>query len=219
MKQLRIVIVDDHALMVAGIRKSLESYPEFKVIGSAVNGVQAIDVVLKLRPDVVLMDVFMPGLNGLEATRQIKESLPEVKVIVISGHGTSDLLAELLRMEVSGYVMKNQPPEDLIDALKVVAHGGFYWPSEAPLTFAAASRLSAKKSDILGKIHHLTCREKQVLPHLLRGKTAKEIGQVLNISYKTVEAHRANILQKMEVKKLSELVDLIIQRGGDILMI
>jgi DNA-binding NarL/FixJ family response regulator len=201
---IRVLVVDDHAILRDGIRSILESQKDIVVVGEADDGVKAVEYVKELQPDVVLMDLSMPRLNGLEATRLIKENYPQVKVLILTQYDNREHILPALRAGASGYVLKRSGRREMLNALRHVYDEG---------TFLANSVIAEVLQDDYQdrrvqkeQEQHLTDREQQVLQRILEGKSNKEIGLELGINPKTVSVHRTNIMAKFGVQNTIELM-------------
>lgn len=212
MDRLRVLIADDHAIVRAGIRSLLESRSEMEVVGEATNGREAIDAACLLRPDVVLMDVAMPGMNGLEATKELKKRSPAVRILALTIHENEEYFFAMLKAGASGYILKETEPNELVSALRAVYQGGIYVsPSVAKVVlkdYVSHPEIQAVPID-----GGLTFREAEVLRLLAQGNTNRQIGDILCLSVKTVEKHRANIMNKLGFQSRSELVSYALHKG------
>ncbi len=211
MAKIRVMIVDDHALVREGITALLKFYDDVEVVGEASDGLEAIEKLGRLRPDMVLMDIAMPGLGGLEATIEMKKRDPDVKVIVLSQYDDMEYVNRFLKANVSGYLLKKAVGGELIAAIRAVARGESYLHS------AIASKVIegyvGKKSEASDPYDRLTDREKQVLKLIAEGHTHKEMATILGISAKTAIAHHTNISEKLELRSKAELIKFAIQKG------
>ncbi|MDO8682674.1 MAG: response regulator transcription factor [Armatimonadota bacterium] len=212
MDTIRILLADDHAVMRAGLALLVNAEPDMEVIGEASNGFEAITKAEELKPDVVVMDVTMPGIDGLEATRRIKDRLPNTRVLVLTIHEERRYLQQLLQIGASGYLVKRAEPSELIAAIRAVAHGQIAVHSSM-LPYLAASAAEHAVPYKNNNLEKLTERERQVMDLLIHGYTNKEIAERLSVSKKTVETHRANLFAKLLVKTRAELVRYAIQTG------
>ena len=203
---IRIVLCDDHAVLRAGLKALLQSEPGLVVVGEAADGFQAVDRVLALRPDVAVVDITMPGQDGLAAARQIRRSAPEVKILFLTMHDDGPFIAQALEAGADGYVLKRAADVELIDAIREVQHGDTFVGSEAIRRLADQYMSSRERGEVPLIVETLTTREEEVLRLLARGYTNHEIADELVISVKTVETHRAHILGKLGVRKRAELV-------------
>ena len=212
MERLKILLAEDHRILREGLKRLIAEQPNMEVVGEADNGIAAWQQAKELEPDIVLMDITMPRLNGAEATVKIRELCPNVKVIALTGHRASAYLNEVLKAGASGYVLKQAAIDELIDAIQTVAKGGSYIDS-ASRELMAHSPLDDRvyKGEPQGK--PLSQREIQVLSLVANGYTNKEIANELSISVKTVETHKANCMQKLDLKSRAEIVDYARFRG------
>jgi DNA-binding NarL/FixJ family response regulator len=203
---IRVLLADDHGVVRKGVRDFLEEEPDLDVVGEASDGAQAVDMALALQPDVVVMDIKMPQLSGIEATKRIKASAPQVRVLALSAYDDDPYVWGLLEAGASGYVLKTAESRELISAIRAVAAGrSALDPQIAPRIIARAAR-PTPSSD-------LTDREREVLSLAARGLTNKQIGHDLNISDRTVQNHLANIYGKLSVQSRTEAVTAALQRG------
>jgi two-component system response regulator NreC len=202
----RIVICDDHAMLRAGLRALLAGEPGLEVIGEAGDGVEAVERVVALRPEVALLDITMPGLNGIEAAREIHRRAPEVKVLILTMHDDPEYLFQALDAGAAGYVLKRAADVDLIDAIREVVRGDAFLAPAAAQVLIADYVARRDRGDLPIAVETLTAREEEVLRLLAEGYTNQEVADRLIISVKTVETHRAHILGKLGLRKRAELV-------------
>lgn len=209
----RVLIADDHEIVRAGVRLLLESQADIQVVGEAVDGRQALDMVLKLQPDLVLMDVAMPVMNGLEATQRIKEAFPAVQVLVLTMHEDERYFFQILQAGASGYVVKGASPADLLAAVRAVAQGQAYlYPSVAKqLLDDYLKRVESGEEQ--RSYDGLSDREREVLRLIAEGKTSRVIAEELVLSVNTVERHRANIMGKLKLHSRADLIKYAIRKG------
>jgi len=208
---IRILIADDHTIFRSGLRLLLASEPEFEVVGEAENGEQAITLAQQLVPDVILMDIGMPGINGYEATKRLKELLPEVKVLVLTMHRSEEYFFQMLEAGASGYVLKGAETSDLIQSVRTVSRGEvFLYPTMAARLVEEYLRDHSGKPGLSKK---LTPRETQILQMIADGYANKEIADSLVISPSTVHSHLTNLMQKLELTRRHELVQYARQHG------
>ncbi len=211
MSKITVMIVDDHALVREGITALLKMYQDVEVVGEASDGREAIDAAARLKPDVILMDIAMPGLGGLEATVEIKKRNPEFKIIVLSQYDDKEYVSRFLKANVSGYLLKRAVGGELIDAIRAVARGESYLHSSiASKVIDAYVGKDGRDGD---PYELLTDREKQVLKLIAEGNTHKEIATILGISAKTAIAHHTNIGEKLGVHTKAEIIKFAIQKG------
>jgi len=200
---IRVLVVDDHAILRDGIRSLLEGQEDIIVVGEAGDGEEAIKQARALLPDIVLMDISMPKINGLEATRIIKESSPQVKVLILTQHDNREFITPALQSGASGYVLKRSGRRELLNAVRQVFEQGAFLTSNVA---KEVLQEYTQGSQVNNTDHHLTIREREVLRLLINGKSNKEIALILGISPKTVSVHRTNIMTKLGVQNTVELL-------------
>jgi len=206
MTPLRIVIVDDHAVVRRGVRAILESQPGWEVSAEATTGREAVELVKRLRPDVVVMDLSLPELNGLDATRQILKDAPETEVLVLTMHHSEELARDVLKAGARGYVLKSDAEENLIAAVDSLRqHKPFLTSTVTEFVLDDYVRRGDVAQDELAAVA-LTSREREIIQLVAEGQSNKEAAATLGISVKTIEAHRANIMRKLHLRSLSDLV-------------
>ena len=204
MHEIRVLVVDDHAILRDGIRSLLDRQDDMAVIGEAANGQDALVRIGELLPDIVLMDINMPGMNGLEATRYLKSLYPQVKILILTQHDSQEYISPLLQAGASGYVLKRSGGREVVNAIRqVYEQGAFLEPS---VTRQVLNQLTAGDPDRQAGIANLTEREREVLRLISLGNSNKEIARILVISPKTVSVHRTNIMTKLGVKNSFELI-------------
>ena len=208
MKRIRILLADDHAVVRQGFKMILNAQADMEIVGEAGNGRQAVELAEQLRPDVVVMDVSMPELNGIEATRRLASSVPHARVVALSMHKDSVYVREILRAGARGYLLKDSGAADLVAAIHAVASGESYL---SPAVSNAV--LDDYRRHVTNPIDLLTSREREVLQLLAEGRTNKEIAGVLNLSVYTVDAHRGRIMEKLNLHSISELVRFAVRNG------
>jgi DNA-binding NarL/FixJ family response regulator len=213
MSRIKILVADDHALLREGIIAILKLHDDVEVVGEASDGMDAIQKALKLRPDIVLMDIAMPGLGGLEATVEIKKTAPNIKILVLSQYDDREYVSRLIKAGVSGYILKHAVGTDLLSSIRAVARGEFYLYS-AIASSVIGDYLSKGTAAIEeDPYERLTDREKQVLKLIAEGHTHKEIANILDISVKTVIAHYSNFQEKLDIRTRAGLIKFAFQRG------
>jgi DNA-binding NarL/FixJ family response regulator len=208
MKRIRILLADDHAVVRQGFRMILSAHSDLEIVGEAGNGREAVELAASLRPDVVVMDVAMPELNGIEATRRLTADNPHIRVVALSMHKDSVYVREILRAGARGYLLKDSVADDLVAAVRAVAAGeGYLSPA------ISNAVLDDYRKHVTDPIDLLSSREREVLQMLAEGKTNKEIAVTLNLSVYTVEAHRGRIMEKLNVHSINELVRFAVRKG------
>jgi len=213
MNTIRILLADDHTVVRKGLRLLLESQPGLNVVAEAADGRAAVSLAEQDRPDVVVMDVAMPTLNGIEAARQITAKLPQVAVVFLSMHSDESYVLKALKAGARGYLLKDSAEHDLIQAVHAVTQGkSFFSPAISKMMVEDYMR-ELQERQIEDSYELLTTREREVLQLLAEGKSNKEVAAVLNLSLYTVETHRGNILQKLSLHSGAELILYAIRKG------
>lgn len=207
-QSIKILLADDHTIVRQGLKLILSAHPDLQVIGEAANGKEAVELASKLKPDVILMDVAMPDLNGIEATRRIVEAQPRLKVLVLSMHKEAVYVREILRAGARGYILKDAIDTELLSAVRSVAKGdGYISPA------VSGALLSDYRKDVNDPADLLSAREREVLQLIAEGKTNKEVAGKLNLSVYTVDSHRGKIMEKLNLHSTGELVRFAIKHG------
>lgn len=213
MARICLLLVDDHEVVRSGLRMLLEDQEDLKIVGEASSGKQALGLVESLKPDVVIMDITLPDISGIDATRQIKKLFPEVAVVALTIHEDQQYFFEMLQAGASGYVPKRAAPDDLITAIRAAHRGETYiYPSLAKLLVSDFLSRGGEE-DAKETISGLTPREQEVLALLADGRTNDEIAELLTISSHTVARHRENLMSKLGLHSRSELVKYAIRKG------
>lgn len=213
MKPIRILLADDHTVVRKGLRLLLESVPEFQVIADASSGREAVALAEEHLPDVVVMDVAMPILNGIEAARQITAKLPQTAVVFLSMHGDESYVLRALKAGARAYLLKDSAEYDLIQAVKAVSEGkAFFSPAISKMLVEDYMR-QMRERGVEDSYELLTTREREVLQLLAEGKNNKDVAALLNLSTYTVETHRSNIFQKLNLHSGAELILYAIRKG------
>jgi len=217
---IRVVVADDHVIVRRGIVSLLSLNKEIEVVGEASNGKIAIELAMKKEPDVVLMDISMPEINGLEATRQIKKKFPDMKILVLSAYDNVEYVLEILQSGANGYILKNTSPDDLFAAVKAVHSGqAFFSPSISKIVLDSYLKKSAQggppgsEFDSSQYVGPLTTREREILQMIAEGKSHQQIADILYISVRTVDTHRNNIMKKLDLHDTASLVTYAIKQG------
>jgi DNA-binding NarL/FixJ family response regulator len=210
-----ILLADDHVMFRRGIRRIIQSIPDVEVVGEASDGFELLELLKKSKPDLVVMDISMPYLRGLEATREIKLISPEIKVLILTMHKDKEYLFHALTAGAEGYLLKEDADSELLTAIATLRKGGTYI---SPLLSPQLADLFLEKSrpggeQMTAPAEPLTVREREILKLIAEGKSSREIGQLLFISSRTVQHHRANIMRKLNIKKTADLVKYAIQKG------
>jgi DNA-binding NarL/FixJ family response regulator len=207
MKPLRILVADDHDLMRRGIKTLLQTHPGWEVCGEAHTGREAVTQTEELKPDIVVLDISMPDLNGMEAARRIRKVAPNTEVLILSLHFSDQLIREIVEAGVRGYIVKSDSDRDLIVAVETLAkHKPFFTPRATEVILSNFNGAGGRV-EVPETVHErLTSREREIVQLLAEGKSSKEVANSLNISVKTAETHRANIMRKLQLHTVSELV-------------
>jgi DNA-binding NarL/FixJ family response regulator len=206
---VRLLIADDHGIVRGGVRLMLERQPDMEVVAEAADGVEAVEMALRERPDICVLDVQLPRMTGLQATVEIRAHAPDISVLILSMHDDERYLYEALQAGAAGYVLKREADTVLVDAVRAVNRG-------EPFMTNAAERSLVREwmaDDSTGPVEPLTLREREVLKLIAEAHTNREIGEVLHLAEKTVESHRANLLRKLGMRDRVELVRYAIRRG------
>jgi len=202
---IRILIADDHGVIRAGLRALLDGLPEITVVGEASDGSEALSKAVELKPDIVLMDLSMPLMGGIETTRQLTQNKPGIRILILTVHEDESLLKEAIHAGAAGYIVKRAAQEDLLHAIRVVARGDLYvHPSMTRTLFTEPTPISTAK---VSEVETLTLREIEVLQLLAKGYTNRQIAEQLSLSPRTVEGHRANLSGKLGLHSRVELVE------------
>jgi DNA-binding NarL/FixJ family response regulator len=218
MTRIRILLADDHILMRTGMRSWLQNMPEVEVVGEAGDGREALRLIAKVRPDVVLMDVGMPGLNGLDATAQVTKDFPQVHVLILSMHANEEYVVQALRVGAKGYLLKDAEPEELGVALKAIRRGKTYLSPQVSQgvigdylrRIGTPGGNNTKTAD---EPSVLTARQREILQLIAEGQTTKKIAALLHLSDKTVESHRLRLMRQLDIHDIAGLVRYAIRTG------
>jgi DNA-binding NarL/FixJ family response regulator len=204
MKTFRVLIADDHEVVRRGIRALLESHPGWEVSGEAVDGREAVERARDLKPDLVLLDIGMPNLNGIEAARQILANSPEINILILTVHDSQEVVREVLGVGARGYLLKSDAGRDLVTAVEAVQRRQTFFTSHVT-ELVVEGYLNQDRKDEPRTKNRLTPREREVVQLLAEGKTSKEVAVALNLSVKTAETHRTNIMRKLDLHSVADL--------------
>jgi len=213
MKKLRILLADDHIVMRTGLRALLERQPNLEVVGESENGRDTIALAASLKPDVVVMDVGMPVLNGIDATKAIIHERPTTAVVILSMHADEAYVMRALQAGARGYLLKDSAPEDLLGAIQAVTQNKSFFSPKVSRILAEDYVLILKQKGAVDSYDLLTSREREILQLLAEGKVNKEVATALNISPYTVETHRKHILEKLNLHNSAELILYAVRKG------
>lgn len=213
MDKTKILIADDHRVVIEGIKSALQEHPEFEVVGDAADGLQAVELARSLGADIVIMDVSMPNLNGIEATGKIKQFNPEIRIVIYTMYSDKELVVDLFKAGISAYVLKDDPLSDLILALQAVQGGGTYFSTLAPTILLRHVEELEEKTRTEDPYDSLSQREREVFRLLAEGKGIKGIANQLFISPKTVETHKYNIMEKLKATSIVDLTKIAIRKN------
>jgi len=220
MDQKRVLLVDDHQLIIDGLRGFIETNPAFMVVGEANTGTEAVRLASVLNPHVILMDIEMPEMSGIQACEEIKKNNPEIKIIIVSMHNEKQLIKKLIDQGADGYLLKNSQQQEVMDALEKVLKNQSYFSQDVTLSLLDKSG-SKNVADTLGtgrdlslqNLSQLTEREIEILKLVAQGMTNKEIGDALDISHRTVDTHRTNLMKKLDVTNVAGLIRFAFKNG------
>jgi len=211
-RPIRVLVADDHALVREGIRKVIDDPGRMEVVGEASDGDEALERVAELSPDVIVLDVSMPGRSGLAVTRDLVEQHPDLRILILTMHNKQEYVLDAVRAGAHGYVLKDGEPSELQRAIEVVHNGEAYYTPWATAQISAALRGDSPESASEG-IKKLSSREVEILREVARGHTSKEIGDALGISPRTVESHRLRLMDKLEIRTVAGLTKFALQEG------
>lgn len=213
MNPLRVLLADDHTLIRAGLRLVVEQQPDFTVVGEAEDGRQAVAMAESLQPDVVVMDIGMPGLNGIEACRQIRESRPQTEVVMLSMHSDEGYVLRSLKAGARAYLLKDSAEADLARAIRAAVEGkSFFSPAVGKVLLEDYMR-KLQRTGAEDSYELLSAREREILQLVAEGKSSKEIANLLNLSVYTVETHRAKLMQKLNLRSVPEVILYAVRKG------
>jgi two-component system, NarL family, nitrate/nitrite response regulator NarL len=208
---IRVLVADDHTIVRTGIRHVLEGESGFELVGEAANGFEALTLAERLRPDVIVVDISMPGESGLRLAAKLRTSLPASRVLILSMHDNAEYVVESLRAGANGYLLKDAAATELRDAIRAVCRGESYF--SPPIAGRLRDALRGEQPTPAGSLDQLTGREREVLAGVARGKTNKEIAADLGISHRTVETHRESMMRKLQIRTIAELTRFALAAG------
>lgn len=218
MSTLKLMVVDDHAVVRQGIRAVLDGSEGVEVVADAGSGAEAIRLVDETSPDVVVLDVNMPEMDGLEVTRSLREAGKDCRILILSMHDNPEYVLEALRAGADGYLLKDADPSELREAVQVVGAGREYLSDRVTHQLSIALRAELERDKQRGRLERLTPREREVMLHVASGKTSREIAEVLGISHRTVETHRERVMAKLRMRSVADLTRFVVElelEGGD----
>ena len=213
MRKLRILLADDHKLMRGGLRLLLEQQPALTVVGEADDGRQAVEKTSSLKPDVVVLDIGMPNLNGIEACAQITQTLPTTSVVMLSMHSDEAYVLRALKAGARAYLLKDSAESDLVRAVQAVSEGKSYFSPAVSQVLLEDYVRKLQRSGVEDSFDLLTPREREILQLVAEGKSNKDVANLLNLSVYTVETHRANLMQKLNLRSVPELILYAVRKG------
>lgn len=208
---IKIIIADDHAVVRDGLKMMLESKGDLEVVAEAEDGLQAIQKAMEFKPDVILMDISMKNMNGIEATRRIKEDYPEIKIVILSIQSSSEDIYRALQAGATGYLLKESAGIEVIEAVRAVFNGRRYLSRKVDDILIDSYIFEREQSNSKGPLDLLSSREREVLQLVAEGKSSNEIAKMLFLSVKTVETYRSRLMQKLGIKDLTELIKFAIK--------
>ncbi|WP_318457311.1 response regulator transcription factor [Photobacterium leiognathi] len=206
---IKVVIVDDHQVVLDGFMARLQLEPDIDVIGTASNGIEALEVISQLDPDVILMDISMPIMNGIDATAQIKKQYPDAKVLMLTMHDNREYIMKVMQVGAMGYMLKEISAEKMVQAIKTVNQGATYFCETTSQTIFTQAAVPIAAPEV----NPLSRREEGILKHVAQGLSSKQIAKALDISYRTVETHRQNIKHKLDLHSTAELAKYALEKG------
>jgi DNA-binding NarL/FixJ family response regulator len=213
MKSIRVIVADDHTMIRSGLRALLDRAPDVEVVGEAQDGRQAVQLAQELSPNVVLLDIAMPNLNGIEAARQISARQERIGIIILSMHSDEGYVLKALKAGARGYLLKDSSEDDVINAVRAVSSGKAYFSPEISRMMADQYIVQMQQRGVEDSYELLTSREREILQMLAEGNSNKEVATTLDLSLHTVETHRSNILQKLNLHSIPELILYAVRKG------
>jgi DNA-binding NarL/FixJ family response regulator len=209
-KKIKLFFVDDHQMLIDGMKALLKNEPQFELSGEALSSEKALVLIPQTHPDILITDINMPGMNGIELTRKVKELFPEIKILALSMYGEKSMISEMLDAGVSGYILKNTGREELVNALVKISEGGLFFSDEVSAEMMKAMSERGQKKEEKEEVN-LTLREKEILQLIAKEYSNAQIGDALFISERTVETHRKNIFRKTGTKTVIGLIKYAIE--------
>jgi two-component system nitrate/nitrite response regulator NarL len=209
-KKIKVLVVDDHPVVRKGLHSCLANRENLKVVGEAADGAEAILKVKELDPDVVLMDINMPGVDGLQVTETLRKDSPRTRVLILSVHDTRDYVMRIVKAGARGYILKDAPPDELVRAIEAISNGEAYF---SPSVAKIALNQYVAEADTNDPLTRLSDREREVLVEIAEGRSNKEIASNLNIGVRTVETHRERIMRKLDIHSVAGLTKFAIAHG------
>ncbi|HEX7862302.1 MAG TPA: response regulator transcription factor [Verrucomicrobiae bacterium] len=214
MTKTSVLLVDDHPFVREGIRSFLSDQPDYEVVGEASSGSEALKMAQQHEPDFILLDINMPGLNGLEAVGQLRKSTPDAKILIVTVHNSREYVLHVAKSGAHGYILKEAPPEELLQAMQAIRSGQkYYSPAVAGYVFDEYERPGGKKEKQEKPERQLTPREVEVLICTAKGRSIKEMSEELNITVATVQTYRVRLMEKLDVHNIAGLVKYALQKG------
>ncbi len=213
MNPIKVLVADDHTVIRSGLRHLIERHPDLQVVAEAADGREAIDLAQTLRPDIAILDITMPKLNGLDAGQEIMAHLPKIGVIILSMHSDEGYILKALRAGARGYLLKDSAESDIINAIRAVNAGKAYFSPEISRVLAKDYVQQLRRRGVEDSYELLSLREREVFQLLAEGKNNKEIAAMMNLSLHTIETHRSNIFDKLNLHSLPELILYAVRRG------
>jgi two-component system response regulator NreC len=212
MSKIRVLLADDHTLFRQGVRNLIAAEPDIEVVGEAPNAGEAVARAVDAHPDVVLLDIGMPGLSSFEASRQIRKERPDTKIVFLTMYDDEDYLAECMDVGGNGYILKDSPSDQLVSGIREVSRGGSYLSPRMLAHLVKDFRMQVRNEPRVSRFGSLTKREREILKLLAEGNSVKEIASGLQLSVKTVEAHKFNLMRKLDLHNKAQVVQYAIQK-------
>ncbi len=212
-RKIRLLLVDDHPIVLEGVRSRLAEESDLEVLGDAKDGQEAIKKARTLQPDIILLDISMPGMNGLEAIVRLHKVVPQIKVVILTMHSSKEYISQMIAAGVRGYVLKDSPPAELVQAIRLVDEGQVYLSSRVSKVLLDELVRGRKNAVAPDDLSNLTEREQQVLTLIAEGNSNKQIANLLSVGVRTVETHRERIMRKLDIHSVAGLTRFAIAHG------